>query len=145
MSEPNGSPIDSEHDSPNESLISEERPIEGPSKMGRFVHFREWITRNKDEVQAWGTIVMTVATVVLAVITYSTLHLTRSSLDLTRRSLDEVEKQRELVQKQVELTREQFVIEHAPSVRAYITTGFEFRDERASLHWKVVNEGGTGS
>jgi hypothetical protein len=123
--EPTDSPIGPEHDSPDEPLISSERSPERPPRAYWFVRFREWITRHKDEVQAWGTIVTAGTAFVLMIIT-------TVSVVLTNRSLEEVQKQRELV-------REQFVIVNAPSVRAYVTKGFQFRDERAVLDWKVVN------
>ena len=82
---------------------------------------KSWISRHSKAITAWTAIGSFITTAVLATLAYC--------------SWTEVRMQRDLAFKQ-------FVVANAPSVRAYVTTGFQFEGDIGWLVWHVNNQGG---
>lgn len=80
-----------------------------------------WINRHSKAITAWTAIGSFITTAVLATFAYL--------------SWTEVQMQRGL-------TYKQFVVANAPSVRAYVTKGFQFDNDIGWMVWKASNQGG---
>lgn len=84
---------------------------------------KSWISRHSKAITAWTAIGSFITTAVLAIFAYL--------------SLAEVQEQRHLAFKQ-------FVVANAPSVRTYVTKGFQFEGDVGWMVWKADNHGGPG-
>lgn len=91
----------------------QEPPVPSPNQS--------WTTRHSKAITAWTAIASFVTTAVLATLAYF--------------SWTEVRMQRNLAFKQ-------FVVANAPSVRTYVTTGFQFEGDIGWLVWYIDNQGG---
>jgi hypothetical protein len=82
---------------------------------------QSWVSRHSKAITAWTAVGSFVTTAVLATLAYF--------------SWTEVRMQRNLAFKQ-------FVVANAPSVRTYVTTGFQFEGDIGWLVWYIENQGG---
>jgi hypothetical protein len=106
----------------NHSNSTELGQEEIPSKQTETVTTKEgWIIRHSQAVVAFTALGSLITTFFLALFAYE--------------SLKEVKTQRNLASRQ-------FIIANAPSVRTYVTKGFEFSDDQGWMIWEAVNKGG---
>jgi len=82
---------------------------------------KSWISRHSKAITAWTAIGSFITTAVLAIFAYC--------------SWTEVREQRHLAFKQ-------FVVANAPSVRTYVTNGFQFEGDVGWMVWEAANQGG---